>query len=190
MEILKNVTLYTNESYLKMLYWFFSFPDRKMGLTELAKELKISKATATQIVRSLLKEGFLKKETIGKAWQIFCNKKHYFNWTRKICFNLQMIFDSNIVQEVYKKFPNAKVIILFGSYRKGDDNEESDIDIAVEVLDGNNKYIEDFGVIGKFGYRKGVIVNANVFSRDKINNNLFYNIVNGIVLDGFLEVKK
>ena len=85
--------------------------------------------------------------------------------------------------------PNAKAIVLFGSYRKGDDNEESDIDIAVEVID-ESRYIEDFGVIGKFGYRRGITVNLNVFSRDKINNNLFSNIANGIVLDGFLEVKK
>ena len=166
MKVLKNVKLETNEAYLKILYWFFSFPEKKIGLTELANELKISKATATRKVDRLIKEGFLIKEVIGKAWRLSCNKRHYFNKSKKVSYNLQMIYDSSILQEVYKKVPNAKTIILFGSYRKGDDNEESDIDIAVEVADENSRYIEDFGVIEKFGYRRGTIVNLNAFSRD------------------------
>ena len=36
---------------------------------------------------------------------------------------------------ILKRVGNAKSIVLFGSYRKGDDNDKSDIDIAVEVAD-------------------------------------------------------
>ena len=40
----------------------------------------------------------------------------------------------------------------------------------------------------KLGFRKNVKVNIHIFSRNKIDLNLFTNIANGIVLDGLLEV--
>jgi len=45
------------------------------------------------------------------------------------------------------------------------------------------------GIIEKLGYRKNVPVNLHIFSRNKVDLNLFTNIANGIVLDGLLEVR-
>ena len=182
--------LETNEAYQKILYWFFSFPNKEIGLSELAKELKISKTTANKKINRLVKEGFLKKEIIGKSWRLSCNTNHIYNKSRKISYNLSMVYESGIVDEIIKRFNNAKAIILFGSYRKGDDNEKSDIDLAVETLNENGTRIEEFVIIKKFGYRKDVKVNLYIFVRDKVNTNLFSNISNGIVINGFLEVKK
>ena len=84
---------------------------------------------------------------------------------------------------------NAQVIVLFGSYRKGDDTDKSDVDIAVEVASNKDLEIIQLGRIPKFGYRKDVPINLHVFSRNKIDINLFSNIANGIVLEGFLEVR-
>jgi len=49
--------------------------------------------------------------------------------------------------------------------------------------------IVELGIFHKWGYRKNVSVNLHIFSRNKIDINLFSNIVNGIVLEGFLEAK-
>ncbi|MBI3026708.1 nucleotidyltransferase domain-containing protein [Candidatus Woesearchaeota archaeon] len=100
-----------------------------------------------------------------------------------------MIYESNITKEINKVIDNPRAIILFGSYRKGDDTENSDIDLAVEVLDDKEIEILKFGVFPSFGYRKNVVVNLHIFSRNKIDLNLFANIANGIVLEGFLEAK-
>lgn len=70
----------------------------------------------------------------------------------------------------------------------GTDNEKSDIDIAVEVLDNKSMKIEKLEVIAQLGFRKKVTVNCHIFTRNKIDLNLFTNIANGIVLDGLLEV--
>jgi len=180
----------TNEAYQKILYWFFSFPNKEIGLSELAKELKISKTTANKKINRLVKEGFLKKEIIGKSWRLSCNTNHIYNKSKKISYNLSMVYESGIVDKIIGRFNNAKAIVLFGSYRKGDDNEKSDIDIAVETLNENGTRIEEFVIIKKFGYRKDVKVNLYIFVRDKVNTNLFSNISNGIVINGFLEVKK
>jgi hypothetical protein len=85
--------------------------------------------------------------------------------------------------------PSAKAIILFGSYRKGDDTEQSDIDIAAEISGNELPKIIELGFLQNHGYRKDVRINLYIFSRNHVDINLFSNIANGIVLTGFLEVR-
>ncbi len=181
-----------NEAYQKVLYWFFSFPGIETGLNDLASDLKISKTTAKKIINDLVEEGFLSKEIYGKTWRISCNLDHPYNLTTKISFNLAMIYGAyygGLRDHILKIVGNAKSIVLFGSYRKGDDNDKSDVDIAVEVSDDEEVRIVELGEIPKFGFRDNVKINLHIFSRNKIDLNLFSNIANGIVLEGFLEVR-
>jgi predicted nucleotidyltransferase len=160
-----------------------------MSLNDLAEELEIAKTTANIVVTRLVEEKFLNLAVLGKTWRITCNKEHIYNYSKKIAYNLNMVYESGILEEIHKIIPNSRTIILFGSYRKGDDTEKSDIDIAVEVLGDKEIEIVELGVLPQFGYRRNVPVNIHVFSRNKIDLNLFANISNGIVLEGFLEVR-
>lgn len=178
-----------NEAYQKVLLWFFNFPNDELSLSDLASNLAISKSTANKVITRLISEGFLKKKVFGKAWSISCNQMHSYNHSLKVAYNLMMISNSKIIEEVHNVARSSRAIILFGSYRKGDDTEKSDIDIAVEVLDSQTLKIQKLGVLSNFGYRQNVTVNLHIFSRNNIDLNLFSNISNGIVLDGFLEVK-
>jgi len=193
-EIPKKIELLEkNEAYIKVMHWFFSYPLLPISLSDLAKEIKISKKTASEIVNALLKEEFLLKEEIGKTWRISCNQEHIYNFTRKISYNLalvyQMLYDSRIINEIYKIAGNPKSIILFGSYRKGDDTDKSDLDLAVEVVGNDEMKIIPFVNMSQLGYRRNVQVNLHLFSKNKIDLNLFSNIANGIILEGFLEVR-
>ncbi len=178
-----------NEAYEKILQWFFSFPEVKIGLNDLSSELKVSKTTAKRIVLELIDAGLLTKDIFGNVWQISFNPRYRDVVLQKIPYNLRMIYASGILEVIHDQFPNPLAIILFGSYRKGDDTEKSDIDIAVEVSGKGTFELVQLGVIPQLGYRQHVPVNLHIFSRDKIDPNLFANIANGIVLEGFLEVK-
>ena len=171
------------------MHWFFAHPTREASLNEIVKQVKISKTTANRVISRLKKEEFLNIKTLGKIWRISCNQEHEFNTTKKIPYNLELIADSGIVKKILEVIPNSRSIILFGSYRKGDDIETSDLDIAVETL--NNKEIEiiNLGTIPELGYKKNVKVNILKFSRTKIDLNLFSNLANGIVLYGFFEAR-
>ncbi|HIH42533.1 TPA: hypothetical protein HA246_02725 [Candidatus Woesearchaeota archaeon] len=181
----------SNEAYLKVLYWFFSFPNDKVGLNDLSADLKIAKTTASKVVSQLVEEGFLIKEDLGNVWRISCNqvKDNNYTYSRKIGYNLIRVYESGILNSIHEVIKNSRAIILFGSYRKGDDTEKSDIDIAVEILGDEDIKIYQLGILPELGYRKNVPVNLHVFSRNKIDLNLFANIANGIVLEGFLEVR-
>jgi predicted nucleotidyltransferase len=185
----KSKVIELNEAYQKTLHWFFCFPEREIGLNDLSEALKISKTTAKRIVLQLMEEGFLKREIIGKLWRISCNQNHQYNTIRKVPYNLALIYNTYILEKIHEKIRNPKAVILFGSYRKGDDNEKSDIDIAVEVVGNEDVKIIELGVVGELGYRKNVPINLYVFSRNKVDINLFSNIANGIVLEGLLEVR-
>jgi predicted nucleotidyltransferase len=180
-----------NEAYQKVLYWFFSFPNMETGLNDLSSDLNISKNTAKTIINHLVEAGFLNMKVYGKTWRITCNLNHLYNFTTKISFNLAMVYGAyygGLRDNILKIVGNAKSVILFGSYRKGDDNDKSDVDMAVEVADEELRIVE-LGIIPRLGFRNNVKVNLHIFSRNKVDLNLFSNIANGIVLEGFLEVR-
>lgn len=188
--ILKGVKVEEIErAYEKTLAWFYAFPRRTIGLTELAHGIRASKTATKKAVEALVAEKFLSREIAGRAWLLSANQKHPYCKTKKIAYHLDKIYESGILEAIHTHFPQARAIVLFGSYRWGDDIEESDIDIALEVLDGHELQILRLGTLEHLGYRKHIPVNVHIFSRNKIDLNLFANIANGIVLEGFLEVR-
>lgn len=176
-------------AYEKCLVWFFAFPRTKIGLTELAHSVKSSKTATKKAVETLLQQEAITREIAGKAWILLANQKNLYFIRKKVPYHIDKIYESGIVEATHNVVPQARVIVIFGSYRYGDDNEESDIDIAVEVLDNREMEIVKLGIVEQLGYRKNIPVNLHIFSRNKIDLNLFANIANGIVLDGFLEVR-
>ena len=177
------------EAHGRVLQWFFSYPAREVSLNDLCGLVGISKTTANGVVTLLQREGFLKIQPLGRLWRITCDQTHPYNITRKIPTHLAAIYESGMIDAIRTAIPGSRAIVLLGSYRRGDDTETSDVDIAVEVLGDREPETVLFGKIAQLGYRKDVAVNLLLFSRNRIDLNLFANIANGIVLDGFLEAR-
>lgn len=177
------------DPYDKLIYYFICFPNEELTLNEIVDKISLSKTSANKYINKAVKDGFLIKKVVGKSWQISSNQKHMYFKSKGVPYFLEKILNSGIVHNISKKYLSSKSIILFGSYFKGDSNEKSDLDIAVEVGGKNVLSIEEFGNID-LGFRKKVMVSVHLYTRDKIDINLFSNIANGIVLDGFLEVNK
>lgn len=173
----------------KTLIYFFTYPAAIVSLNDLVTKLRISKTSAHAAVNQLVKEKFLIRKVVGRNWLISCDQHHKYNSTRKVAYFLNQILDSDLVSLIRKEYPAAKAIILFGSYRKGDSADESDVDIALELPGERAHQIEEFGVLQRLGCRTAVPVHLHLFSRKHVTKTLFANIANGIVLDGFLEVK-
>ena len=88
-----------------------------------------------------------------------------------------------LVDFITDKFPSSLSIILFGSYAFGEDNIDSDIDIA---LIGDKEKKISLGVFEKeFGKKIFLHFYVNL---NKINKNLRENICNGILLKGGIEL--
>jgi len=170
---------------------FFRYPYREFTLSEIAKLAKVSKSRASSILNAMSQNNFIILERLGKKfWRIRANIENFEFKKRKIVYNLETIYSSGIVEFLEEHFKNPKAIILFGSFREGEDGTDSDIDIAVEILENKKFKIMRFKEFENIEKSLGRKIKIHVFNRKNIDDNVFVNIANGIVLYGFLEVKK
>ncbi|MBI2507662.1 nucleotidyltransferase domain-containing protein [Candidatus Woesearchaeota archaeon] len=96
--------------------------------------------------------------------------------------NLKQIYETGLADFLEKEFAGA-AIILFGSYSRGEDTINSDIDFAVI---GRKDKIIDTTNYEKLLERK---ININFYiSFKNIHKNLKENLYNGIVLAGGIEL--
>jgi predicted nucleotidyltransferase len=181
----KNLT----EASLRILWWFFTHPDKEFSFNDICEQTKTAKTTARTVIDDFEKRNLISKTMIGRLSRLRANTTSPAFKYAKIAYNFETICGTNLIDFILKNYPQARVIVLFGSYRKGDDTSESDVDIAVEIPGTPELRVETLGTIDKLGFRENVKVNTHIFSREKIDTNVFANIANGIVLYGFLEAR-
>ena len=119
--------------------------NNKIHLREIARILNESHSTILRKINEFVKENILdyKKEGKNKIFFIKNNLKaknyiysaeiYKLNKILKQCPKLSIIFE-----DIKKNFPRG-MIILFGSYAKGNPKEDSDIDIYLETNDNKIK---------------------------------------------------
>ena len=124
----------------------------------------------------------IKKEKVGVYNAYKANfDDDYFRFYKKI-FNIISIKESGIIKEIENK-TTPDVAILFGSHAKGEDTEESDIDIFLEAKEKNVDLKE---------YKKKLNRKIHLFFSEDLNKlpvELQNNILNGIILSGFIRWK-
>jgi len=124
----------------------------------------------------------IKKDKETKRWSITLNRDNHKIMQLKRVDNLKQIYESGLADFLEKKFAGA-TIILFGSYSRGEDTFNSDIDIAIIERKEKNIGLEEYE---KELERK---ININFYDSFKnIHKNLKENLCNGIVLIGGVEL--
>jgi|SRR3989338_8477419 len=169
---------------------FFKYPDKEFSLSDIAKEAGVAKANTGKILENLEKSGFILIEKLAKIWRIRANRSSQHYLRSKIVYNLNFAYQSGLVEFLAKEYNNPKSIILFGSFRKGEDVSSSDIDIAIEkeeTKEYKTLFLKELADYEKFIRRR---IQLHEFNRKIVDIHIFNNIANGIVLYGFLEVKK
>lgn len=160
----------------------------KAGITlnqrQIANLLDVSPPAVMKALPKLEQEGLIKfdqdKET--KRWSIELNRDNHRVMQLKRADNLRQIYEAGLADFLEKEFAGA-TIILFGSYARGEDLINSDIDIA--VIDREDKQI-DVTEYEELLERK---ININVYDSFKnIHKNLKENLCNGIMLTGGVEL--
>jgi predicted nucleotidyltransferase len=155
-----------------------------LNMNNIAKILKVSQTAVLKAIPLLKKEGIINavQDKDSSRWAIELNRESKELIGLKRADNLKQIYESGLVESLYDSFPGA-TIILFGSYSHGEDNLNSDIDLA--VVGGEKKELDS-----KFSkiLEREIIINY-YDSFKKIEINLLNNILNGIVLKGAVNLK-
>ena len=186
----KYLKLYEETTKDKIIEVLFRYPEKEFSLSDLAKEAGVAKANIGIILEEFMKEGLINIEKLSKIWRIKANQTNWLYIKSKIIYNLNFIYKSGLVDFLVDYFKNPKAIILFGSFRNGEDISNSDIDTAIETSEAEEYQIISLRELIEFEKLINRKIQIHLFNRKSIDINLFNNIANGIVLTGFLEVKK
>lgn len=175
------------ERLLRVFYWF---PEVEFSLSELARQAGVSKSTASRLLNGLKEWGIVKVVDKGIILRIKANTENPQFLKLKIAHNLYSMFATNLVEFLNEALGQPRVIVLIGSFRRGEDTSTSDIDIAVETLENTEaKIVRPEGLERYERYFGGRKIEIHLFNRSSVDINFFNNVANGIVLSGFLEVK-
>jgi predicted nucleotidyltransferase len=163
---------------------FFINPSDKLRVREIERKLKLSLPSVIRYCKELKKEGLLSTIEIGNVKFYTASKTNTF-FLEKRLYNIKQIYLSGLIGYLKKELNNP-TIVLFGSFAKGEDTEDSDIDLYIESP--SRKQLD----LSKF--EKKLERDIQIFDHGNIreikNVHLANNIINGITLNKYIEVFK
>ena len=170
-----------NYSRYKLLERFFDFPKKDFQMRELSRMIKLAQVSVINHLKYLVGEELIIKERKSIYPSFRANRDNeMFKLLKKQNLVLR-IKTSGLLDFLDEKLkPNC--IVLFGSASKGEDTENSDVDLflqAKEVSLNLEKY-------EKLLNRKiNLLFESNL---KNLNKELLNNIINGEILYGYLKV--
>ena len=160
-------------------------PTAKLRVREMERTLKLPLPSVIRYCKELEKEEILTTAKIGKVVFYTADRASDKYFLEKKLYNFRRVYESGLIEYLKQELSNPPIII-FGSFAKGEDIEESDIDLYVETP--SKKELE----LGKF--EKILKRKIQLFKQKSLNEifnlHLANNIINGIRLNNYVEVFK
>ena len=149
---------------------------------DISKLLRVSPTAIANSLDLLQKDSLILIKRIKNINFVSFNRDNKRAIELKRVENLNNIYISGLIEYLGKELVGG-TIILFGSYSLGEDTENSDIDLSVIGRKDKTLQLEEFE---KLLSRK---ININFYNSFKeIHENLKNSILNGIVLEGMVEL--
>ncbi len=156
----------------------------KLNQRQVAKLLDVTPPGVMKAIKKLESAGLAKvaQDKESKRWSIELNRESQKVMQLKRADNLKQIYESGFASFLEKEFAGAS-IILFGSYSRGEDIINSDIDIAIigrKDKETNKTAFEQC-------LERKITINFYESYR-KIHTRLKENLCNGIMIAGGVEL--
>ena len=151
---------------------------------QIANYLEVSPPAVMKALPELEAESLIKiqQDKDTKRWSVQLNRDNHKVMQLKRVDNLRQIYETGLADFLEKEFAGASIII-FGSYSRGEDLINSDVDIA--VIGRKNKTIN----LTKYEGWLDRKININFYDSFKnIHQHLKENVCNGIILTGGVEL--
>ncbi len=171
----------TKDNNLKVMKVFFENPSKDFHLRQLSRITGISLGGILKIVPRLKKEKLLISKKERNVELVSPNFEGRFTLFKRL-YNIQSLYDSNLIVALQKWYEQPKTIILFGSYSRGMDTEKSDIDIAIFT---SSKPLPNLTIFEKKLSRR---INIHIIKTEELSKSFKNSITNGIVLEGVIEL--
>lgn len=164
---------------------FFKNPEKEFSVREVARAVKIAPTTASLRLSTLKKQGLLisRKERNYILYKANFANKEFIN--QKLFHNIHYLYQCGLVSYLVEYYNQPSALILFGSFRKAQDIPISDIDLC--IITPLKKEPDLTAFEKKLGHK----IQLFLLPKSQIKQTpapLLNNILNGIVLEGFIEV--
>ena len=133
---------------VKAIQKITSQPSKSFSVREFASSAGISPGAAGSALDYMKKKGITTLKIIGRTYQYRANLESPLCRQWKILFNLDMIEESKIAENLSTHVNNIYSILLYGSFAHGTNDERSDIDILVithKPAKPDPKFIKNLG---------------------------------------------
>lgn len=167
---------------LEMISFLCMKAGEKLSQRDIAKALDVSPTAVANSIKNLLSKGYVKLEKTKTINFISFNRDNPKALELKRIENQRQIYLSGLSDFLEEQFP-ATTIILFGSYSRGEDVKQSDVDLA--IIGGKDKDID----LERFEKILNREININFYrSWNGIHKHLKNNILGGIILHGVIDL--
>ena len=183
----KTSVLFFTKSAFHIAERIFNYPNKTFHIRMLEKETGFSTTAVIDSVNKLKEFRIVKIEETPLTTNVKANLESEDYRFYKLVFNLYRLKRYLFVDKLIDIFNNPEAIVLFGSFAKGEDVEESDIDILIISHNKSEEYLEE--TIDTFEKELNRKINIHILPSLAKSSNEFKNAVaNGIVLHGYLKM--
>lgn len=181
----KQKIIFFKESIFKVAEQIFSSPNKTFHIRLLEKLTKTSTTAISKAISELKKYGIINLEKTPLTTNIKANQESESYYFYKKIFNLYKLERCGLIWNLKEAY-TPEAIVLFGSYAKGEDIENSDIDILIistKKTYDPGKFLQE---MEKELARK---INLHILESIQKSPAEFKNtIANGVVLYGYLKL--
>lgn len=146
----------------KLLSYFFTNPDSRLYLREIAAILKEDPGNLSKELSRLEKEGIFGAEQRGNQ-KYFSLNKHYPLYKELESIISKTVGLEGVLKQLLGKISGIKVAFVYGSFAKGAQNGNSDVDLALIGLIDEDELIKELGNIEKLLSRE---INYTLYSQN------------------------
>ena len=163
---------------------FFVSPTKEHSLMDVSRNVGLAHTSVKKNLLQLVKQDLVIETVERKGKRKFpvyrANRDNRLFREQKMIYNLASLLNSGFIKFMEEMLA-PKSIVVFGSYRRGEDVENSDIDVFLECREEKIK-------VDKFKKKLNREIQLHFKEDfDLYSSELKNNIINGIVASGFLE---
>jgi len=157
-------------------------PEYHFHIRELARDTNLNPNTIIKTTDELKKEQIIVKKQHKNLVEIYCDFDSLQYKREKQLFNIKLVQNSDLLHYLIRFYNYPKAIILFGSFFRGEDLSNGDIDIAVVSTEK-----ETPAEILKYEKKLKRNIHLSVFEYKDISDEFYNNLINGFVLHGYIK---
>lgn len=147
----------------RLLTHYFTHPDEKYYVREVASLLALDPGNLSKEFRRLTEEGLFREEQKGRIKFYRLNPDYpLYQELKQIIFKTEGIEGS--LKELVHRFPEIRAAFLYGSYAKGKEKASSDVDLVIVGTPDRKRLTSQ---IRELEERLGREINFNLYPQEE-----------------------